>query len=122
VAAAVGLFFVGEFAIRLLLGGGAFDEADVTRTSVVLAAFAVSVPFDALSHPLSRAIYATRNTILPVLASVAALAVTVAGALFLAPRIGITSIPLAFAAGAAVKVVVLGIAIIPRIRTIAPET
>ena len=122
VAAAVGLFFVGEFAIRLLLGGGAFDAEDITRTSVVLAAFAVSVPFDALSHPLSRAIYATRNTILPVLASVAALAVTVAAALFLAPRIGITSIPLAFAAGAAVKVVVLGIAIIPRIRTIAPET
>ena len=116
--AAVALFILGEVGIRLLLGGGRFSDADVTRTSLVLAAFALSVPFDSLSYPLSRALYATRNTILQVLASFVGFGTIVVGASVLVPTIGIVAIPLAYAAGSAVKVILLTIFLIPRVRRI----
>ena len=73
----------GELGIGILLGGGAFDAADVALTGSLLAAFAISVPFESLSHLLSRAIYATRHTMLQVLASIAGLAVTIVATLVL---------------------------------------
>jgi putative peptidoglycan lipid II flippase len=114
--AAVGLYVLSGLAIEVFLGGGAFDSADVARTALVLSAFAVSVPFESLFHLLSRAMYATRNTLLQVAASVAGFAITVAAGVFLAPAIGITAIPLAFTVGTAAKVALLGIALLPRIR------
>ncbi len=120
--AAVALFAVSGLAIELLLGGGAFDADDVARTSLVLAAFALSVPFDSLSHPLSRALYATRNTLLPVGASVAGLLVTVVAASLLAGAVGLVAIPLAFAAGTATKVVLLAAALAPRVRRMGDGT
>jgi len=120
--AAVALFAVSGIIIELLLGGGAFDADDVARTSLVLAAFAISVPFDALAHPLARAMYATHNTILQVIASVVSLGVIVVTANLLLAPTGIVAIPLAFAAGSAVKVALLALFLAPRIRRISPET
>jgi len=116
--AAVGLFILGEFGIRLLLGGGRFSEADVARTSLVLSAFALSVPFDSLSYPLSRALYATRNTLLQVVASFTGFGTIVVAATVLVPILGIVAIPLAYAAGSAIKVVLLTIFLVPRVRRI----
>ena len=116
--AAVGLFVLGEFGIRLLLGGGRFSEADVARTSLVLAAFALSVPFDSLSYPLSRGLYATRNTVLQVIASFAGFGTIIVVAYVFVPTAGIVAIPLAYAAGSAVKVVLLAIFLVPRVRRI----
>jgi putative peptidoglycan lipid II flippase len=118
VAGAIALAVAGELAIRILLGGGAFDEEDVTLTAVTLAAFAVSIPFESLSHLLSRAIYATRHTILQVLASLAGLGITVAATLLLLPGLGIVSIPIGFAIGQAGKTVLLGLALAVRMRTL----
>ena len=120
-AAAVGLLLVGELAIRILLGGGAFDAEDVSLTATVLAAFALSVPFESLTHLLSRAIYATRHTLLQVLASLAALGVTVLATLVMAPSFGIVAIPLGFTVGQAVKVGLLAIALAIRLRGNASE-
>jgi len=120
--AAVALFAVSGIVIEVLLGGGAFDADDVARTSLVLAAFAISVPFDALSHPLARAMYATHNTVLQVIASLASLGTIVVVANMLVAPAGILAIPLAFAAGSAVKVALLGLFLVPRIRRISPET
>lgn len=117
-AAAVALYLVSGLAIRVLLGGGAFDDEDVALTALVLSAFALSVPFESVSHLLSRAIYATRNTVLQVSASIAGFALTVVAGQLLTPRIGITAIPLAFALGSALKVALLGIALVPRLRRI----
>ena len=116
--AAIALFILGEFGIRQLLGVGRFSEADIARTSLVLAAFSLSVPFDSLSYPLSRALYATRNTLLQVVASFAGFATIVIGASVFVPSVGIVAIPLAYAAGSAVKVVLLTIFLIPRVRRI----
>lgn len=116
VGAAVGLVVVGPLAIEVLLGGGKFDAADVALTASVLAAFAVAVPFDALSHLTARGLYATHNTVLPVLAAVAGFVVTIAMTGALVGSLGVIAIPLGFAAGTALKVVLQGAALAWRIR------
>ena len=119
-AAAIALIVVGELAIGLLLGGGAFDAEDVARTGALLAVFALSVPFDALAHPLARACYATRNTIWPVLGSLLALGVSVVTTSLLVPTLGLLAIPAGFTLGAAAKAGLLAVAIVPRIRALEP--
>ena len=120
-AAAVGLLLVGELAIRVLLGGGAFDADDVRLTATVLGAFALSVPFESLTHLLSRAIYATRHTLLQVLASLGGLGVTVLATVLMVPGLGIVAIPLGFTIGQAAKVALLAIALAMRLRRGAGE-
>jgi putative peptidoglycan lipid II flippase len=118
VGAAVGLFVLSGFAIRLFLGGDAFDEEDIARTTSILAVFAIAVPLESLTHLLSRALYATRNTILPTLASVAGFVAIVLAADRLAPSIGLAAIPIGFAVGMAVKVMILTVALVPRMASI----
>jgi putative peptidoglycan lipid II flippase len=118
VAAAIGLVVVGELAVGILLGGGAFDDRDVALVATTLAAFALSVPFESISHLLSRAIYATRHTILQVLASLAGLGITVAATLQLVDGVGIVAIPLGFAIGQAGKTALLGVALAIRLRVV----
>ena len=115
-AAAIVLAVVGELAIRVLLGGGRFDAADVALTASVLAAFAISIPFESLTHLLSRAIYATRHTLLQVLASLAGLGIIVIATLLLRAPLGIVAIPIGFAIGQAAKVALLGLALAVRLR------
>lgn len=115
-ASAIVLAIVGELAIRVLLGGGAFDAEDVALTSLVLAAFAISIPFESLTHLLSRAIYATRHTLLQVLASLAGLGITVLATQLLLAELGIVAIPIGFAIGQVAKVGLLGLALAVRLR------
>jgi putative peptidoglycan lipid II flippase len=115
-AAAVGLIVVSRLAIDLLLGGGAFGSEDVTLTATVLAVFSLAIPFDALSHLLSRAVYATHNTTLAVGASLVGFGVTVVSTLALVNEVGIVAIPLGFATGTAVKTILLGAALLSRLR------
>ena len=116
VGAALGLALLGELAIRILLGGGEFGDRDVALVATTLAAFALSVPFESLSHLLSRAIYATRHTLLQVLASLAGFAITVAATLLLLDGAGIVAIPLGFTIGQAAKTVLLALALAARLR------
>jgi putative peptidoglycan lipid II flippase len=122
VASAVGLLVVGPLAIEVLLGGGAFDAEDVRLTAAVLAAFALAVPFDALGHLLARGLYATHNTVLPVLASLAGFAVTIGVTLALVAPAGVLAIPFGFAAGTAVRAGLQGLALARRTRGEAPMT
>jgi putative peptidoglycan lipid II flippase len=118
--AAVVLFVLSELVIRVFLGGGAFDEADIALTAGTLAVFAVSVPIESLTHLLSRAIYATRHTVLQVLSSLAGFAVTVGATLALRDALGLTAVPIGFAAGMAVKLVLLVASMAIRLRTASP--
>jgi putative peptidoglycan lipid II flippase len=105
----------------VLLGGGEFDAEDVALTALVLSVFALSVPFESLGHLLSRALFATRNTLLQAVASITGFAVTVGSGIWLLPILGIVAIPLAFTLGSAVKLVLLAIALAPRVRRIGRE-
>ncbi len=122
VGAAIGLWLVGGFAIEFFLGGEAFDADDVATTTLLLSAFALSVPLEAATHLLARAIYSTRNTIIPVAASVAALIVTWATVSALLDSQGVVALPYGFAAGLSVKVAILAVGLAFRIRTVGPET
>ena len=106
--AAVLLAVLAPALIGFLLRGGAFDAEDVALTASLLAAFAVSVPLDGLTYPLSRGLYATHNTVLQVIASIAGFVTIVAVSQALAGPMGIFAIPAAYAAGSGVKVVLLG--------------
>jgi peptidoglycan biosynthesis protein MviN/MurJ (putative lipid II flippase) len=79
----------------------------VALTAGLLGVFAVSIPFESATHLLSRAIYATRHTLLQVLSSLGGFAVTIGVTLSLAPRLGVTAIPIGFAAGMGVRVILL---------------
>lgn len=119
--AGIALAVVAEFAIRVLLGGEAFDEQDIAVTTTLLVAFAISVPLESLAHVLARSVYATRHTLLPVVASVVGLAVIVITLEALRGPLGLVAVPLAFAAGLAVRVAILVMALAWRVRVL-PET
>jgi putative peptidoglycan lipid II flippase len=118
VLAAIVLAVLAHPLVATLLGGGAFGPSDVDRTATVLTAYALSIPFDSLSYPLSRALYATHNTILQVIASIAGFVTLVVVGSTLAGSVGIVAIPLAAAAGGAVKVALLTLFLVPRVRRI----
>lgn len=118
VLAAIALAIVAHPLVALLLGGGAFGPDDVDRTATVLTAYALSIPLDSLSYPLSRALYATHNTILQVVASIAGFVTIVVVGSTLAGPVGIVAIPLAAAAGGVVKVGLLALFLVPRLRRI----
>jgi putative peptidoglycan lipid II flippase len=118
VGAAVVLWLLGGLAIEILLGGEAFDAEDVATTTLVLGAFAISVPLESLNQLLSRAVYATHDTILPVLASLAGLALIVASVSFLADSQGVLALPLGFAVGQGTRLVLLLVALRLRLPTV----
>ncbi|HET7031257.1 MAG TPA: lipid II flippase MurJ [Candidatus Limnocylindrales bacterium] len=116
--AAITLAIFGRTLVSVLLRGGAFDEGSVTLTAGLLLAFAITIPIDSLSYPLSRALYATHNTIWQVAASVLGLAVLVGSAQVLVPALGAAGIAAAYALGGAMKLVGLGTGLVVRARAI----
>jgi putative peptidoglycan lipid II flippase len=116
--AAVALFVLSGVLVEVLLGGGKFGPDDVTRTSAVVAAFAVSVPFDALAYPLSRGLYATHDTLRQVLASFAGLAVVIVATQLLTEPLDLLAIPFGYAAGVIAKDVILATFLARRVRRI----
>ena len=119
-AAALGLAIVGPFAIDLFFRGGRFDADAVARTSLVLAIFAISIPFESLGHLLSRAIYATHHTAWQVIATLVGFGVTVLVTLGLAGPLGAAAIPIGFSSGLAVRFVLLVVVLARRIRAMPP--
>jgi putative peptidoglycan lipid II flippase len=118
--AAIGLALVGELAIGVLFGGGRFDREAVERTALVLGAFAISVPFESVAHLLSRAIYATRHTLLQVVASLIGFGVMLVAIPALVGELDIVAIPVGFAIGSIIKTAFLVAVLVPRARRIAP--
>ena len=110
------LFVLSGKLVEVLLGGGAFDAEDVERTSAVVAAFAISVPFDALAYPLSRGLYATHDTARQVLASFVGLGIVVVASQLLVPTVGILAIPLGYAVGMIAKDGLLAVFLAGRLR------
>ena len=102
-AAAIALFVLSGPLVEVLLGGGKFGADDVALTTTVVAAFALSIPFDALAYALSRGLYATHDTIRQVVSSFAGLGVVVLATQALVDSLGIVAIPLGYAAGMAAK-------------------
>ena len=114
IAAALAVALLGPIFIRVYLGGGAFSETDVTRTTLVATILAISIPFESLTELFARGLYATRNTILPTLAAISGFVVTVLAATQLSGPMGLAAIPAAYGFGMATKLAVLAVALLPR--------
>lgn len=114
--AALALFVMSGTLVNVLLGGGRFGPVDVSRTSAIVAIFALSIPFDALAYPLSRALYATHDTLHQVIASFGGLATVIAVTQLLVPAAGILAIPLGYTTGMIAKDVLLATFLAPRVR------
>ena len=119
--AAAALFVLSGTLVQLLLGGGRFGPDDVDRTAAVVAAFALSIPFDALAYPLSRSLYATHDTLRQAVSSFVALGVVVAVSTALVGPAGILAIPFGYAAGMAAKDLLLAIFLALRMRSLATD-
>jgi len=118
IGAALGLLIVGGFVIRTVLGGGQFDAEDVSRTTLVLAVFTVSIPLESLTNLMARALYATHNTLLPTVAAVAGFTATIVSAQVLSHTMGLAAIPAAYSVGMGTRVLLLALALFPRITRI----
>jgi putative peptidoglycan lipid II flippase len=117
-SAAIALFVLSGTLVGVLLGGGKFGPDDVARTSAVVAAFALSIPFDALAYPLSRGLYATHDTLRQVVASFSGLAVVVIVTQALVAPLDLLAIPLGYAAGVIAKDTLLAAFLATRVRRI----
>jgi peptidoglycan biosynthesis protein MviN/MurJ (putative lipid II flippase) len=120
--AAIVLFIGSGILVEVLLGGGEFGPEDVARTATIVAAFAASVPFDALAYPLSRGLYATHDTIRQVVASFVGFGTVLAASNALVPSLGLLAIPIGYAIGMALKDALLVAFLIPRVRSIGRPT
>lgn len=111
VPAAALLYALREWMITLLLGTGAFGPDAIARTAAVLGVYTLSIPTESLVHILARAFYALQNTLIPMLVNLMAIAASVITAWALSHRFGVASIPVGFALGTALQVLILGAAL-----------
>jgi putative peptidoglycan lipid II flippase len=111
---------LGLFAgvIAGLFRGGAFDDTDVSRMSMVLIILAISVPFECLVELYARAIFATHNTLEPTLAVAAGFVVGVITTTILSGPLGLAALPLGYVAFRAVHLMALAVFLRPRIDRI----
>lgn len=114
--AAILTFIIKEPLIRVVLGGGNFNEEAIRRTAITLGVFTLAMPFESLVHLLARAFYATKNTIIPVVMSIIGLVIAISGGYLLAPRLDILAIPLAFAVASFIEVIFLLLLLPRRLR------
>ncbi len=110
---ALAMFVFRNIIISLFIGGGAFGADAVQKTALMLGAFTLSIPLEAISHLQARAFYATKNTLLPVLAGIINLALSVGAAWLFVPTFGLLALPLGYALGSLAKVVILAL-LLPR--------
>jgi putative peptidoglycan lipid II flippase len=98
--------------------GGAFDDTDAARMTLVLVIFAISVPFECMVEILARGIYATHNTLEPLASVACGFVAGMATTMLLSGPIGLPALPLGYVAFQAVRMVVLALFLRPRMARI----
>jgi len=97
---AVAFLIVPDLIMAALFRRGAFDAAAAARAGAVLAAYAVGLPAVVLIRSAVASFYARADTVTPVVAALAAVAVNVALKLVLMRPYGVVGLALATALGA----------------------
>ena len=101
-----------------LFKGGAFDDTDAARLTLVLVILAFSVPFESLVELLARAIMATHNTLEPTVAVLVGFVAGVVATSTLSGSLGLAALPIGYVTFQAVRVVILGLFLRPRMTRI----
>lgn len=109
--AAAGMIMLAYPLVATFLGSGKFDEAAVAATSMTLAIFALSIPFESIQHILARVFYAQHDTVTPVKIALLGLAVNAMVCVGTVRLLGVLGLALGFTATAASQVIVLIIAL-----------
>lgn len=99
IPSAVGIMLLGKPIIVLILGGGAFQERSIDLTALILFYFALSIPFESLSHILARGFYAMQNTFTPMLVNISGMFIIACITYFVAPIYGIQWFSIGFTIG-----------------------
>lgn len=107
--AAIALALGSKIAINLLLGGGNFDDKDIQLLTNVLMVYCISIPLESMMYIYHRAFYALRNTLIPAMMHAFTIGLTIIMANLLSPHVGIYCIPISFAAGLGLHILVLSI-------------
>ena len=107
--AAITLALLSKPLVTLLLGGGQFGQSDIQLLTSVLMVYCCAVPLESLMHIYHRAYYSLRNTIIPATLHSFIILGTILFAKYLVPTIGIYAIPISFASGLLIQVIILAI-------------
>ncbi len=106
----------GQFIIRILLGGGKFGAADVHRTAVLLAIFALAIPAENAIHLLVRAFYALKDTWTPILINIPGLVLIWVLSVALIPMLNVNALGVAYATSLSVQALILFILLRRKLR------
>ncbi len=93
--------------ISILLGGGAFDADAIALTARTLGFFALSVPTECVSQLYSRAFYAQKNSITPVMITLVGLGISIFSGWWLSKSMGAPGLAIGFFIGSAIKTILL---------------
>jgi putative peptidoglycan lipid II flippase len=96
--AMIGMMLVSKPLIAVFLGGGEFDEAAITRTTITLIVFALAIPLESLQHILARLFYAQHDTRTPAIISVIGAVLNVVVCLLGAMWFGVAGLAVGFVA------------------------
>lgn len=107
IPAAVGMLILNREIIEIILKGGAFDDAAVNLTSLVLFFFILSIPIESAVHLFARGYYAFKNTLTPMAFALAGYGVNIGFSIFAAKTIGVAAIPIAFLIGTSLQLLLL---------------
>lgn len=95
--------------VRLAYGTDLFDWNSTIETSLVLSAFAIAIPFQAVLAILNRAYYAMHDTKTPVMVSIGGILITITSALIMVKgyNLPVWSLGAAFSAGIIIQTTAL---------------
>ncbi|NHZ86108.1 MAG: murein biosynthesis integral membrane protein MurJ [Planctomycetia bacterium] len=99
IPAMVGVMILSVQLVELILSGGVFEKKSIELTSVLLFFFAISIPFESLSHIFARSFYAVKNTLTPMIINVMTMVLIALSTIFLAPKYGIEWFSIGFSLG-----------------------
>ncbi len=109
VPSGLALAFLGPWLVPLLYQRGAFTSLDAALVSITLLAACLGLPAHAALELFTRVFYASRNTLVPVLTAIGAVAINVPLSLTLAPVLGAPGLTLAISLATTAEVITLAL-------------
>lgn len=120
IPAAAGMMIMARPLVELILSGGVFQEDSIALTSIILVFFALSIPFESVSHILARGFYALQNTMTPTIINVIGMTMIASITYYIAPIYGIQWFSIGFTLGFAFYMIVMIIFLYKHLQGFAP--
>jgi putative peptidoglycan lipid II flippase len=115
--AGIALFVLRGIPVALLVRDGG-DATDIAQMTMILTILAISIPFESLVELFARALFATHNTVEPMLAAWAGFVAGVGTTWVLSSPLGLAAIPIGYTTCRAVQLGVLAVFLRPRMARI----